>query len=75
VFFIPNGLIGLLQAATARAHGHGLADLLEGWAARLRGASSAPRHRAIEPRTRQNGADPRGAPYAAAPDDERKAQP
>jgi branched-chain amino acid transport system permease protein len=75
VFFIPNGLIGLLQAATARAHGHGLADLLEGWAARLRGASSASRHRAIEPRTRQNGADPRGAPYAAAPDDERKAQP
>jgi branched-chain amino acid transport system permease protein len=75
VFFIPNGLIGLLQAATARAHGHGLADFLEGWAARLRGASSAPRHRAIEPRTRQNGADPRGAPYAAAPDDERKAQP
>ena len=73
VFFIPNGLIGLLHSARTRAQGHGLADLLEAWAARLRGRPPSPQRRALEPRARQNGAGPVATPVAAAPEEDRKA--
>jgi hypothetical protein len=73
VFFIPNGLIGLLQAARARAKVHSFADFLESWAARLRGGRSPPPQRTTEPRARQNGAGARGAPLGTASDDARKA--
>jgi branched-chain amino acid transport system permease protein len=37
VFFIPNGLIGLLRSGKVAIRTHSLADLLEAWARRLRG--------------------------------------
>jgi len=73
VFFIPNGLIGLLHSARTRAQGHGLADLLEAWAARLRAQPPTARRRGLEPRARQNGAGPVATPVAAAPEEDRKA--
>ncbi len=73
VFFIPNGLIGLLHSARSRAQGHSLADLLEAWAARLRAQPPTARRRGLEPRARQNGAGPVATPVAAAPDEDRKA--
>jgi branched-subunit amino acid ABC-type transport system permease component len=41
VFFIPNGLIGLLHSGKAAIRTHTLADLLEAWARRLRGGRHA----------------------------------
>ena len=42
VFFIPDGLIGLLRKGRAAVNTHGLANVLEAAARRLRGASHAP---------------------------------
>ena len=56
VFFIPDGIIGLLRSGRAAVHTHKLADLLESLAQRLRGSGppSAPRLRpALWPRHRQ----------------------
>jgi branched-chain amino acid transport system permease protein len=41
VFFIPHGLIGLLQSGTRAIRTHHLADLLEALAGRLRGGRAA----------------------------------
>jgi branched-chain amino acid transport system permease protein len=41
VFFIPNGIIGLLRSGRAAIRTKGLADLLEASARRLRGSSQA----------------------------------
>src|SRR6185312_7054449 len=38
VFFIPDGIIGLLRSGRAAVHTHKLADLLERLAQRLRGS-------------------------------------
>ncbi len=66
VFFIPNGLIGLVHAARARMQGHDLADLLEALAARLRKRSPPPQHPALNGRAPQNGAGPVATPVAGA---------
>jgi branched-chain amino acid transport system permease protein len=74
VFFVPNGLIGLLQAARTRAQGQGLPDLLEAWAARLRRRSPGAAAKAEnEPRTRQNGPDPDATSIAGVPVEDRQA--
>jgi branched-subunit amino acid ABC-type transport system permease component len=74
VFFIPDGLYGLLQSARARLQSHSLADLLETWAARLRRRSAAPSARILDARAKQNGAAPMAEPHDAGEPD-RKAQP
>jgi branched-chain amino acid transport system permease protein len=66
VFFVPNGLIGLLQAAWGSVRGHSLADILEAWAARLRGRSVRAQRRPPGLRARQTG--------TPAAHEERKAQ-
>jgi branched-chain amino acid transport system permease protein len=73
VFFIPNGLIGLLRAAGTHARAHSFADFLERWAARLRGGRSAPQQPTTDPRAHRNGAGPRTGPLGTASDDGRKA--
>jgi hypothetical protein len=74
VFFVPNGLIGLLQAARTRAQDHSLPDLLEAWAARLRRRSPGAAAKAeSEPRTRQNGPDPDATSIAGVPVEDRQA--
>jgi branched-chain amino acid transport system permease protein len=68
VFFIPDGLIGLVHAARKRLRVHSLADLLEAWAARLRGKRPPdPPRRSAE----QNGAAPGATPIAAPPGEKR----
>jgi branched-subunit amino acid ABC-type transport system permease component len=74
VFFIPDGLIGLLRSAQTKARGHSLANLLEAWAARLRQRSSATAARPADFRAKQNGAAPFVEPNDAAEPD-RKAHP
>jgi branched-chain amino acid transport system permease protein len=74
VFFIPNGLFGLLQSGRAAVRTHRLADLLEAWAWRLRGSpAAAPPPVARSAGNSLTGTSP-GAP--AAPErPEGKAQP
>jgi branched-subunit amino acid ABC-type transport system permease component len=72
VFFVPDGLIGLLRKGRGAISAHGLADVLDGVARRLRGIAPTP----PQPRMRANGiaASPDvGATAPAVP--ERKAQP
>jgi branched-chain amino acid transport system permease protein len=75
VFFIPNGLIGLLHSGKAAIRTHTLADLLEAWARRLRGRRH-PASPASATRPSVNGLG--GTPHdpSAAPGRfERKAEP
>jgi branched-subunit amino acid ABC-type transport system permease component len=73
VFFIPNGLIGLLQSAKAQMQSHGLADQLRTWAAHLRDRRSTPVRQPLPSLPRQNGAGRAIAPVAAPGEGERKA--
>jgi hypothetical protein len=74
VFFIPNGLIGLLHSARTRAQGYSLADYLEAWAARLRGRPPSPQHTALNARAKQNGPATVPTQLGAAGSEEHKAR-
>jgi branched-chain amino acid transport system permease protein len=65
VFFIPNGLIGLLRSGRTAIRTHSLADLLEAWARRLRGAGAGAAPPAV-PRPSSNGLAEHGTGAEAA---------
>ena len=73
VFFIPNGLIGLLHSGKAAIRGHTLADLLEAWARRLRGSRHASPPSATHPPATALGRPPHD-PSTAPGRFEREAQ-
>jgi branched-chain amino acid transport system permease protein len=75
VFFIPNGLIGMLRSGRAAVHTHRLADLLEAGARRLR-AGSHPPAPPLSARPVANGAAAQPPiPAALPPQPEGKARP
>lgn len=63
VFFIPDGIIGLLRSGRTAVRTHKLADLLERLAQRLRGAGpqTAPPPRAPRPFGNGTGGEPRAS--------------
>jgi branched-chain amino acid transport system permease protein len=65
VFFIPNGIIGLLQSGRTAIRTHMLADLLERLAGRLRGSGPPVSPPPAAPRPIANGTG--GPPRAPAP--------
>lgn len=76
VFFIPDGIIGLVRSGRAAVRTHKLADLLEGLAGRLRG--SGPPAASPPPSTQRGLANGAGVPTRAPASRDRvggKAQP